>query len=444
MQNKKLNILIFYDDHACYTSTVTEHLDSFRKYSKHNIFHAIGTLNAFCGTNINFADVIIIHYSVRVAHSDYISSYLKKELSNFKGLKCLFIQDEYENTYQAHHWIKKLGINTVFTCVPEKFINDVYPKSIFPNVKFINNLTGYVPEDISDLNILPHEERKNLIVYRGRKLGYWYGSLGQEKYEIGIKMNEICQKLQIPADIECDDKKRIYGSAWYDFLTNSRAILGTESGANIFDFDGTLKTSIEKYLKRKPNATYDEVAKIFLKDDGKILMNQISPKIFQSIICRTALILYEGEYSGIIEPYRHYIPLKKDWSNINEVLEQVNNLDHIKQLTENAYNDIIKSGKYNYQAFVKMVEKEIDKYSLTQKQIPITSIPITPNNNLIFLKSYISSHYTNDRAEPIVIIIKLNYFLNKISTIKSALRRYIVRKIPILKKLKRILCKEKY
>lgn len=427
----KLNILIFYDDHACDTSTVIEHLDSFKKYSKHNIFFVIGTKGAKCDKDINFADVIIIHYSVRLSLPNYISIHAANEISNFKGLKLLFIQDEYENTHQAHYWIKKLGINTVFTCVPPEFIQNVYPKEIFPNVTFINNLTGYVPEDIINIDIVPPpEERKNFIVYRGRKLGYWYGSLGQEKYEIGIKMKKACKKAKIPEDIESEDEKRIYGSNWYNFLLSGRATLGTESGANIFDFDGTLKASIESYIKKNKKATYEEVAKIFLKNDGKILMNQISPKIFQAIMCRTALILYEGYYSGVVLPDKHYIPLRKDWSNVQEVIEKVKDLRYISELTENAYNDIIKSGKYNYQSLIRKVEDEISRHSLASQKMDVISIPILLRNNngeskTLFKSSYIFSHYFDNRKLisklifPIQGIININKSVKVIDSTKS-------------------------
>ena len=427
----KLNILIFYDDHACDTSTVVEHLDSFKKYSKHNIFFVLGTKQANCGEDINFADVIIIHYSVRLSLPNYISLHAVNAISNFKGLKLLFIQDEYENTHQAHYWIQKLGINIVFTCIPPKFIKNVYPKEIFPNVTFINNLTGYVPEDIINVDIIPPlEERKNFIVYRGRKLGYWYGSLGQEKYEISIKMKKACEKAKIPEDIESEDEKRIYGSNWYKFLLSGRATLGTESGANIFDFDGNLKASIENYIKEHKKATYEEVAKIFLKNDGKILMNQISPKIFQAIMCRTALILYEGYYSGVVLADKHYIPLKKDWSNVQEVIEKVKDLSYISKLTENAYNDIIKSGKYNYQSFIRKVEDEISRHSLASQKIDVISRPVLLRNNNgeyknLSYNSYIFSHCFNNTKVidklffPIQGIININKIIKIVDSTQS-------------------------
>ena len=55
-------------------------------------------------------------------------------------------------------------------------------------------------------------------------------------------------------------------------------------------------------------------------------MNQISPKIFEAIRLRTALILFDGSYSDVVKPDAHYIVLKKDYSNIDEVFERLEDI----------------------------------------------------------------------------------------------------------------------
>ena len=100
-----------------------------------------------------------------------------------------------------------------------------------------------------------------------------------------------------------------------EFLASARATLGTESGSCVFDFTGDISKNISIYLEQNPDAPYSEVFdKFIVMHEGNIKMNQISPKIFESICLHTALVLFEGSYSGIIEPNLHYIPLCKDFS----------------------------------------------------------------------------------------------------------------------------------
>ena len=60
-------------------------------------------------------------------------------------------------------------------------------------------------------------------------------------------------------DIEVDDRHRIYGPDWYRFVGSVRATLGTESGANVFDFDGSIGAAVAASLKETPDATFDDV-----------------------------------------------------------------------------------------------------------------------------------------------------------------------------------------
>jgi len=210
-------------------------------------------------------------------------------------------------------------------------------------------LTGYVPEDVSlEDSAMPLADRPTLIGYRGRRLPHHYGLLGREKYLIGVEVRDRAVSLGLPVDIEVEDSHRIYGNDWYRFLGSCRATLGTESGANVFDESGELK----RLSALHDSMSYEAFAEKYLGfHEGRVRMNQISPKIFEAIRLRTALILFEGRYSGIVEPDVHYIPLKRDLSNFTEVVEKIRSLEYLQKLTERAYRDIIESGRWSYRTF---------------------------------------------------------------------------------------------
>ena len=359
----RLDVVMLYDPSSTKIATIKEYLSSFHLYSHHNIVYLPATQGLGCQTDLNKFDVVMIHYSVRVSvlHGNYtFSPAYRDAVQAFSGYKVLFLQDEYEGTNIAKHWIQLLGIHAVYTCVPEAYIEQVYPKACFPNVDFIHILTGYVPIDVASMKYGFLSKRETLIGYRGRALPYWYGSLGQEKLNIGIKVKEFCLEKGLNVDIEWEESKRIYGDGWYAFLTNCRATLGTESGAKLFDYDGSIRSTIEKKLQKNPALTYEAIVKKHIAPYETIQMNQISPKIFEAIALRTALILFEGEYSGVLIPDRHYIPLKKDFSNLEEVIRKVQDDQLIEDMTKIAYTEIIQSERYSYQTFV----HEVDAYLL--------------------------------------------------------------------------------
>ncbi len=369
---KKFNVAMLYDCMiSMHVSTIREHLEAFNKYSRHAVTYIPATPgfwkrsaeDVFDMVDLTIFDVVFVHYSTRLSVLNHIDEGLARALEKYHGLKILFIQDEYEGTEIARSWLDRLKFDLVYTCVPKVFVESIYPAYRFPVTEFLPTLTGYVPEDsILESYARPLAERKVLIAYRGRKLPAVYGELGYEKYRIGVEMKSIAKQRNIAVDIEVDDSKRVYGYSWYELLGSARATLGTESGANVFDFDGSLGQRIKRLEHEFPDITFEEIsARVLAPYEGVVKMNQISPKIFEAIRLRTALVLFEGHYSGVVRPDEHYIPLKKNFSNINEVLLKLQDDSYLLQLTERAYQDIVVSGRFSYRSFVDGVDADIEQ-----------------------------------------------------------------------------------
>ena len=377
----RYSILLFYDDHATHVMTTAEHIEALQRYTGHDVVLVPATRSIpivdDCEAILDLSvfDAVVVHYTVRLTFEDYLSRGIAKAIAAYDGPKLLFIQDEYEKTEIARRWIERLRIDTVFTCVPLDQVEQVYPRARFPRVDFVRTLTGYVPEDVSiDEYAMPLADRHTLIGYRGRRLSHHLGSLAQEKCTIGVEAHDRATRLGLPVDIEVDETHRIYGTGWYRFLGACRATLGAESGSNVFDDDGELKRLAEQHS----SMPFDEFAEMYLKErEGRVRMNQISPKIFEAIRLRTALILFEGDYSGIVKPDLHYIPLKKDFSNFDDVVEKVKSLDYIEALTERAYRDIIDSGRWSYKTFAENFSRYLSNRLLgRQPRARIVSTPM--------------------------------------------------------------------
>jgi hypothetical protein len=348
-------ILVLYDHHWLHVKTIADYLAAFHRYSESVVCYA--TSFGHCRFDLDSFDAVVVHYSVKVCYPGHLSPSFERALRKARRLKVLFLQDEYEATDANRAAIRDLGVRLVFTCVPPESIEKVYPRADFPGVEFVHVLTGYVPLDATGAVQPPMRQRATLIGYRGRSLGFWYGDLGQEKRLIGQRMRAICDAHGLRTDIEWDEKSRIYGDDWLRFLAGCKATLGTESGANVFDFDGGLTIAIQRELLRNPAVGYDEIRARYLSGvEGSIVMNQISPKVFEAIACRTALILFEGRYSGVLEPEKHFIPLRKDFSNIDNVLQRLQDDDYLEALAARAYDDVVGSDRHSYRALVRVFD----------------------------------------------------------------------------------------
>jgi len=375
-----LNVLMLYDDNSTHVSTVAEHLEGFRKHSRHRFFFLPATefvgLADAKGAELDLScyDALAIHYSVRVSVPDHLSAGIAAAVATYRGPKLLFAQDEYDNVETTRRWMERLGIDALFTNVPQESLDFVYPRDRFAKVDFIPTLTGYVPEDPSiDAFAMPMAERTLRIAYRGRSLPHQYGALGREKYMIGLDMRRLALARGLAVDIEVAEGKRIYGADWYRFIGSARATLGTESGCNVFDFKGELR----RLARQHKDMPFEAFAERYLKGhEGLVKMNQISPKIFEAIRLRTALVLFEGEYSGAVRAGEHYILLKKDYSNVEDVFAQLEDISVLEAMTERAYRDVIVAGRYSLRRFVEGVDDYLSRRAMGRRRATIFSVPV--------------------------------------------------------------------
>ena len=360
------NVLVLYNGQSMYTPTVQDYLDAFRRYSRNNIHY----LHVYADTRPEFSfddyDVVLLTYSVRLCYLENMSPQVRRAIANFRGLKVAAPQDEYQETNKLRVGLREFGVKLVLTCVPEDKIAWVYPPEMFPGVRFVRVLTGYVPDRLRRLPrdvIPPLRERKHWIGYRGRHIGYYFGDLSYFKFEVGRRFEAACDRRGVPHDIAWDEQSRIYQKDWFPFIASCRATLGTPSGSNIFDFDGALERDYKALMMRAPDTTYEVYRPTIAQKEIEIDMGQASPRLFEAAALGTALLLVEGNYSGVVSPGVDCITVKPDFSNVDAVLDQLGDVAHMQRVVEAAHENIIASGKWGYDCFVGRIDDEIDRAS---------------------------------------------------------------------------------
>ncbi len=354
-----MNVLLIYNALQTFTNTVFDHLAAFERHSRHTVRFLHLEPRARQTLDLSGFDAVCLHYSLRLPFNE-ISAPVADQIAAFPGARLLFIQDEYDHTRCAQRWIARCRFTDVFTLVPGHAIAQVYPREAVGEVRFHPALAGYVPA--FDASPTPPPSTRSLIFgYRARELPLRYGALGFDKVRIGRDVRDWCRANGVAHDISWREEDRIYGPDWLAFLRRCRATLGSESGCNVFDWDGDLNDQVTAYRKAHPGADDEAVYRaVIAPREMPGLMNQISPRVFESIAMRSALVLYEGSYSNIITPERHYIPLRRDLSNIADVWRQLQDGEAIDAMAERAYQDIIASGAYDFAAMVKAFDATVD------------------------------------------------------------------------------------
>ncbi len=341
---KRLSVLLLCDDERGTASTTLDHIDAFLDYSRHQVktFNP-RHLKASISLDLDEFDVVVI------------------QLKRFRGPKLQFMQDEYRWVDRATAASREVGINVLFTLADEPGAGLLYDTRL-PGVRRILNLTGYVPESLEKMPMRPLPQRQVEVAYRGRQLPYWVGRLSQEKRWIAEGVLERAPAYGLRTDIGWREADRIYGDRWIDFIASSRATLGAESGASITDYDGTVEQAVRAYLRARPGAPFEEVSDAVLRPyEGNVMMNVISPRVFEAAALGTAMVMFPGFYSGVVSPGDHYIVLEKDFSNMAEVVEQLRDDRHVASLVRRAHDDLIRSRRWSYEAFIRDFDQVVEE-----------------------------------------------------------------------------------
>jgi hypothetical protein len=363
-RSSPLSVLLLADDHSAHANAILEHIDALTTLSRHEVVtYNPRALRGSVALDLDEFDAVVVHYSLVAINDGYLAPSFRAKLRRFGGLKVQMIQDDYRWVHEFWAMFRELGITVLFTLVPEREMEAVWPSVHLPGVEKIHTLAGYVPLDAGSQPVPPLADRPFDIVYRGRTVPYWIGRLAQEKAWIAQGVASRAEHYGLRCDVDWREGARIYGQSWTEFMSSGRATLGSESGASITDFDGSIERRVRMYQQQHPDATYDDVHRDVLAPyEGNVMMNVISPRVFEAISLRTALVLFPGEYEGIIEPDRHYIPLQKDFSNFGEVVERLRDVAALERMTDVAFEEIIRSERYSIARFVERFDRALDEH----------------------------------------------------------------------------------
>ena len=251
--------------------------------------------------------------------------------------------------------IDRLGITHLFSVSPPSEWSKLYPGA--RGVVFHEVLTGYLDDRrLRSLSRLAagRPARDIDIGYRAFAAPAWLGKHGRYKAEMGSRVAERAAQIGgIVADISNRPGDTIFGDDWFRFLLRCKYTIGVEGGASLLDPDGRILRETTRYAAEHPGASFEEIERaVFPGQDDSVAFFMLSPRHLEAVATRTCQILIEGRYNGILKPHRHYIPLKRDYSNLDEVLEQIKKDDIRAEMVERAYQDIVASGIVSSRRFV--------------------------------------------------------------------------------------------
>lgn len=312
----------------------------------------------------------------------YSKRKLKSVISNFdfikhsKACKVALPQDEYDCSQILEDWLIEWDVNLIYSvCFEHRFI--LYPRLSKKGLIRLG-YTGYISEEWIDFWKSPKliEQRSIDVSYRASKLSANFGSLGQLKWEIAERFIKAIEGLNnMNLDISIDPNDWIPGIHWHHFIENSKFCLVTASGSSLLDPKGDIRFCVNQFVANNPNASFCEIkAKCFAGKDNKNRYTALSPRNIEAALAETVQIATPGTYSGLIQPYDHFIPLAEDCSNINEVIKMMTDMSQVKKIQSNCKETFLSEPRLRRMNIVNEIISFAEEFLSNRRGIAVDQI----------------------------------------------------------------------
>jgi hypothetical protein len=294
-------------------------------------------------------DLLIVNYDYLNYRFTPLWPYVKRRHINIarKAKKVVAIaQDDFWANKLLDNWCMDWDVDRILTPI-DNDLEVLYPRSI-KTKEFRTALTGYVKSGpVPETKLL--RDRPIDLGQRVREMPPHLGRLAQAKAHQAVTMAEAAKQAGFIVDVSTRVEDSFIGTAWFEFLASCKFTVGMKGGASLHDPRGLIHTKVQSYLARHPGASFDEIErKCFKGKDMKHEFTAISPRLFESAMAGTCQILQREDYLGVLEPWRDYIPLESDFSNTDEVIRAMKDLDQCQEIVSNAKRSLIESKMFDY------------------------------------------------------------------------------------------------
>ncbi len=290
-----------------------------------------------CLIRLKQYDLIVVAHSA--AGDDM--TLLSKAASAFdrrRGKLVMFIGNEYDILDEKIAFIRKTGAEFVCSQLPIEAARYLYREcegSRIVEMPHALNPERYrhLPGAVRDIDVgfigdiywpfVGDRERTDLIE--------WFERHGKER--------------GLATDIR---RERVSAEEWNRFLNRCEAVIGAESGTYYLNDRGRLLDKARAYnLNENRAATFEDVYERFYAGKPREISGKsISSRHFEPIGAKTAQILLEGDYNGILRPNEHYIAVRKDLSNVGEAIDRFRDGPARRRMIEDTYDYVMAHHTY--------------------------------------------------------------------------------------------------
>lgn len=396
MFKTRLKVFLLYASYSSTTSYYEDWIDAFQSHDKF-ICYSLNILSKSAAAqlkkNIANVDLVILLHSTNADNVGFLSPYINI-LNSRKCKLLIFVGNEYNSPIYGARMGDKIAL--MQSIMPE-YIATQLP--IDTATKIYEDLQDSIilelPPALNPCYFKPTNDFLDRSIDIGARSYSYYPFLGDNERNVIMEyFSNLKFSSYMKIDIETDPSKRFSRPDWAKFLNKCKFTVSTEAGTYYIEKDDFTVKKISRFLKRRlplwkrfllelnesrfrnyirralnihpygvgkaksklfdPNKiyyqiTFEEVYEVFFKNYRNPLNGKcISSRHFDAIGTKTCQIMFTGKFNGILKPYENYIPLNRDFSDIELVLNMIKD-EHVRnKIVDNTYEYVMDCHTYKH------------------------------------------------------------------------------------------------
>jgi len=274
-------------------------------------------------------DLVLYPYSFFYANTDHWRrAILTVGGAKLRGTKVFFLENEYRMLRDKLACAVAVGADYVTTQLPKDVADRVYggffePARIIPLPHGLARVDEAVPA--------ADDPRRDIdLAFRGASFPYY---VGHRDRELMLEFfTEHAGRLDLRVDLEVE--RYLAPAEWRRFLHRTKGVLGHESGSGFLEVNDATRRRVLEY-EANPGVTFDEIFRLFFKDyPDPVSGRVVSSRHFEAIGANCAQVLFPGRYNDILRAGEHYLPLARDFSNVDDVLRRFRDVALRRRMVE--------------------------------------------------------------------------------------------------------------
>lgn len=292
-----------------------------------------------CLARIRDYDLVVISHAAAGDDMTLLTR-TQRLLQRRRGKLVMFIGNEYDLLSEKTAFARTTGAEYVCTQLPIETARELYSECSGSEIVEMPHALNPV-----SYHEIPNTPRTTDVGFVGDI--YWPFVGDRERTDL----IEWFENHGAEHGLVCDIRRsRLTREEWNGFLNGCHAIVGAESGTYYLNERGQLLDRARHYnLHVNRSASFEDVFQKFYANAPRVLSGKsISSRHFEPIGTKTCQILVEGHYNGILQADRHYIPVRKDMSDIDDAIRKFKDKDLRERMVRETYEYVMEQHTYHH------------------------------------------------------------------------------------------------